>query len=107
MFQSLLRENAFMNEFVHCHTMDRPALTSLQVEDIQHFIAPGEAPPSMILNRTDDEDGLRLPSSTTRASSLLHTLWGSVLTSISGLFGYDGIILEATESAQVVAVMLF
>ncbi|KAI0774220.1 UPF0183-domain-containing protein [Fomes fomentarius] len=60
-----------------------------RVEDIQHFIAPGEAPPSMILNRTDDEDGLQLPSSTTR------------------LFGYDGIILEATESAQVVAVMLF
>ncbi|TBU32827.1 hypothetical protein BD311DRAFT_686113 [Dichomitus squalens] len=60
-----------------------------RVEEIQHFIAPGEAPPSMILNRTDDEDGLRLPSSTTR------------------LFGYDGIILEATDSAQVVAVMLF
>ncbi|KAM5540455.1 hypothetical protein V8D89_005913 [Ganoderma adspersum] len=60
-----------------------------RVEEIQHFIAPGEAPPSMILNRTDDEDGLRLPSSTTR------------------LFGYDGIILEATESGQVVAVMLF
>ncbi|KAI0750740.1 UPF0183-domain-containing protein [Daedaleopsis nitida] len=59
-----------------------------RVEEIQHFIAPGEAPPSMILNRTDDEDGLRLPSPTTR------------------LFGYDGIILEATESAQVVAVML-
>ncbi|RPD67220.1 UPF0183-domain-containing protein [Lentinus tigrinus ALCF2SS1-7] len=60
-----------------------------RVEEIHHFIAPGEAPPSMILNRTDDEDGLRLPSSTTR------------------LFGYDGIILEATESAQVVSVMLF
>ncbi|KAI0327128.1 UPF0183-domain-containing protein [Cubamyces sp. BRFM 1775] len=60
-----------------------------RVEEIQHFLAPGEAPPSMILNRTDDEDGLRLPSSTTR------------------LFGYDGIILEATESGQVVAVMLF
>ncbi len=40
-----------------------------QVEEIQHFIAPGEAPPSMILNRTDDEDGLRLPSSTTRKLS--------------------------------------
>ncbi|KAJ8473926.1 hypothetical protein ONZ51_g7551 [Trametes cubensis] len=60
-----------------------------RVEEIQHFLAPGEAPPSMILNRTDDEDGLRLPSSTTR------------------LFGYDGVVLEATESGQVVAVMLF
>ncbi|EIW62010.1 UPF0183-domain-containing protein [Trametes versicolor FP-101664 SS1] len=60
-----------------------------RVEEIHHFLAPGEAPPSMILNRTDDEDGLRLPSSTTR------------------LFGYDGIILEATESGQVVSVMLF
>ncbi|KAI0353606.1 UPF0183-domain-containing protein [Trametes cingulata] len=60
-----------------------------RVEEIQHFLAPGEAPPSMILNRTDDEDGLRLPSATTR------------------LFGYDGIILEATESGQVVSVTLF
>ncbi|KAI0771568.1 UPF0183-domain-containing protein [Trametes elegans] len=60
-----------------------------RVEEIQHFLAPGEAPPSMILNRADDEDGLRLPSSTTR------------------LNGYDGIILEATESGQVVSVMLF
>ncbi|KAI0638132.1 hypothetical protein C8Q77DRAFT_1089559 [Trametes polyzona] len=60
-----------------------------RVEEIQHFLAPGEAPPSMILNRADDEDGLRLPSPTTR------------------LFGYDGIILEATESGQVVSVMLF
>ncbi|KAH9853527.1 hypothetical protein C2E23DRAFT_859093 [Lenzites betulinus] len=60
-----------------------------RVEEIQHFLAPGEAPPSMILNRADDEEGLRLPSSTTR------------------LFGYDGVILEATESGQVVSVMLF
>ncbi|KAH9943487.1 UPF0183-domain-containing protein [Epithele typhae] len=60
-----------------------------RVEEIQHFIAPGGAPPSMILNRTDDEDGLQLPSAATR------------------LFGYDGVILEATESAQVVAVMIF
>ncbi|KAI0375581.1 UPF0183-domain-containing protein [Pilatotrama ljubarskyi] len=60
-----------------------------RVEEIQHFFAPGEAPPSMILNRTDDEDGLRLPSATTR------------------LFGYDGVILEATESGHVVSVTLF
>ncbi|KAI0650757.1 UPF0183-domain-containing protein [Trametes meyenii] len=60
-----------------------------RIEEIQHFLAPGEAPPSMILNRADDEEGLRLPSSTTR------------------LFGYDGVILEATEAGQVVSVMLF
>ncbi|KAL7282369.1 hypothetical protein ACG7TL_003839 [Trametes sanguinea] len=60
-----------------------------RVEEIQHFLAPGEAPPSMILNRADYEDGLRLPSSATR------------------LFGYDGIILEATESGHVVSVTLF
>ncbi|KAI9001067.1 UPF0183-domain-containing protein [Trametes punicea] len=60
-----------------------------RVEEIQHFLAPGEAPPSMILNRTDHEEGLRLPSSSTR------------------LFGYDGIILEATESGHVVSVTLF
>lgn len=77
-----------------------------QVEEIQHFIAPGEAPPSMILNRTDDEDGLRLPSSTTRKFVL--PVWSvEAIDAILGLFGYDGIILEATESGQVVAVMLF
>ncbi len=51
------------------------SLMSSQVEEIQHFIAPGEAPPSMILNRTDDEDGLQLPSSTTRKSHYLTTVF--------------------------------
>ncbi|KAH9951641.1 UPF0183-domain-containing protein [Amylocystis lapponica] len=60
-----------------------------RVEDISHFLSPGEGPTSMVLDRTDEEDGLTLPSSRTR------------------LVGFDGIILEATESAQVVAVMLF
>lgn len=83
-----------------------PNIICNQVEEIQHFIAPGEAPPSMILNRTDDEDGLRLPSSTTRTSMYLFCAM-EVIDAFLGLFGYDGIILEATESGQVVAVMLF
>ncbi|KII95090.1 hypothetical protein PLICRDRAFT_33920 [Plicaturopsis crispa FD-325 SS-3] len=58
-------------------------------EQISHFLSPREVPPSMLLDRTDEEDGITLPSSTTR------------------LHGYDGIILEVTESSQVVAVMLF
>jgi len=60
-----------------------------RVEDISHFLSPGESPTSMVLDRTDEEDGLTLPSSRTR------------------LLGFDGIVLEATESAQVVSVMLF
>ena len=31
----------------------------------------------------------------------------NLMTSPPGLFGYDGVVLEATESAQVVSVMLF
>jgi len=58
-------------------------------ETISHFLSPHEPPPSMLLDRTDEEDGITLPSSTTR------------------LHGYDGIILEVTESSQVVTVMLF
>ncbi|CCM03165.1 uncharacterized protein FIBRA_05287 [Fibroporia radiculosa] len=60
-----------------------------RVDDISHFLNPGDTPASMLLDRTDDEDGLTLPSPKTR------------------LLGFDGIILEATETAQVVAVMLF
>lgn len=60
----------------------------------------------MILNRTDDEDGLRLPSSTTREYAPPAPASQSLII-CAGLFGYDGIILEATESGQVVSVMLF
>ncbi|THH07075.1 hypothetical protein EW146_g9426 [Bondarzewia mesenterica] len=60
-----------------------------RVETISHFLQPGQTPPSMHFNRTDDEDSLTLPSPTTR------------------LLGFDGIILEATQSAQVVSVTLF
>ncbi|KAJ7129561.1 hypothetical protein C8R44DRAFT_777077 [Mycena epipterygia] len=58
-------------------------------ETISHFLSPREPPPSMLLDRTDDEEAITLPSATTR------------------LHGYDGIILEVSESSQVVAVMLF
>ncbi|KAK0191081.1 hypothetical protein F5146DRAFT_1047050 [Armillaria mellea] len=58
-------------------------------ETISHFLSPHETPPSMLLDRTDDEESITLPSSTTR------------------LHGYEGIILEVTESSQVVSVMLF
>ncbi|KAJ6628722.1 hypothetical protein B0H10DRAFT_1988979 [Mycena sp. CBHHK59/15] len=60
-----------------------------QFETISHFLSPREPPPSMLLDRTDDEEDITLPSPTTR------------------LHGYDGIILEVSESSQVVAVMLF
>jgi len=60
-----------------------------RADRISHFLNPGEAPPSMLYDRTDDEEMLTLPSSTTR------------------LMGFDGIILEATQSAQVVSVTLF
>ncbi|CAK5275623.1 unnamed protein product [Mycena citricolor] len=58
-------------------------------ETISHFLSPREPPPSMLLDRTDDEDALTLPNATTR------------------LHGYDGIVLEVSESSQVVTVMLF
>ncbi|TFK43453.1 hypothetical protein BDQ12DRAFT_675011 [Crucibulum laeve] len=58
-------------------------------ETISHFLSPREPPPSMLLDRTDEEEDLKLPNPATR------------------LHGYDGIILEVTESSQVVSVTLF
>jgi len=58
-------------------------------ETISHFLSPHEPPPSMLLDRTDEEDNMNLPNSTTH------------------LHGYDGIILEVTDLSQVVSVMLF
>lgn len=58
-------------------------------EDIGHFLSPGDSPPSMVLDRTDDDEHLTLPGATTR------------------LLGYNGIILEVTDSAQVATVILF
>ncbi|TFY83947.1 hypothetical protein EWM64_g70 [Hericium alpestre] len=60
-----------------------------RVDTISHFLSPGETPPSMLFDRTDEEAALTLPSSTTR------------------LLGFDGIILEAASSSQVVSVTLF
>ncbi|KAA1466328.1 UPF0183-domain-containing protein [Dentipellis sp. KUC8613] len=60
-----------------------------RVDTISHFLRPGETPPSMLFDRTDEEEALTLPSPTTR------------------LVGFDGIVLEATQSAQVVSVTLF
>ncbi|KAF8639981.1 hypothetical protein AX17_001227 [Amanita inopinata Kibby_2008] len=57
-------------------------------ETISHFLSPNEPPPSMILNRTDEDDHVTLPNPSSR------------------LYGYDGIILEVSESSQVLAVML-
>ncbi|EIN10434.1 UPF0183-domain-containing protein [Punctularia strigosozonata HHB-11173 SS5] len=58
-------------------------------ETISHFLSPREQPPSMLLDRTDEEEGVMLPSSQTH------------------LFGYNGVVLEVTDSGRVVAVMLF
>jgi len=58
-------------------------------ETISHFLSPREPPPSMTLDRTADEEHMNLPNSTTH------------------LHGYDGIILETTDSSQVLSVTLF
>ena len=36
-----------------------------QADRISHFLSPGETPPSMLYDRTDDEEMLTLPNSTT------------------------------------------
>ncbi|KAI6134941.1 hypothetical protein EV401DRAFT_867718 [Pisolithus croceorrhizus] len=59
-------------------------------EAISHFLNPRDPPPqSMILDRTDDDDTITLPSPMSR------------------LYGYSGVILEVNEASQVVAVTLF
>ncbi|KAI6034351.1 hypothetical protein BKA83DRAFT_26282 [Pisolithus microcarpus] len=59
-------------------------------EAISHFLNPRDPPPqSMILDRTDDDDTITLPSP------------------VSRLYGYSGVILEVNEASQVVAVTLF
>lgn len=45
-------------------------------ETISHFLSPKEPPPSMHLNRTDDEDGLQLPYPITRRKS---SLWSTCI----------------------------
>lgn len=58
-------------------------------EQLSRFMGHSEPPQPMVLNRTDDQDGLTLPSPTTR------------------LYAYDGIILEVTEASHVACVTLF
>ena len=59
----------------------------------------------MNFNRTDGDDALTLPSPTTRQ---LYLVRDTPYTNFStGLLGFDGIILEATQAAQVVSVTLF
>ncbi|KAI0030703.1 UPF0183-domain-containing protein [Vararia minispora EC-137] len=60
-----------------------------RVDVISRFLSPGGAPPSMNFDRTVGEDTLTLPTPITR------------------LLGFDGVILEATQAAQVVSVTLF
>lgn len=80
----------------------------IQAEDISHFLSPKESPPSMVLDRTDEEDALTLPSPMTRNSLRFLSICSTLNNHfIPGLLGYDGIILEVTEYAQVVTVMLF
>ncbi|KAI6035155.1 hypothetical protein F5J12DRAFT_791414 [Pisolithus orientalis] len=59
-------------------------------EAISHFLSPRDPPPqSMVLDRTDDDDTITLPSP------------------VSRLYGYSGVILEVNEASQVVTVTLF
>jgi hypothetical protein len=60
----------------------------------------------MHLDRTDEEEDITLPSPATRRKQI----WLSSrlpLTTDYLVYGYDGIILEVSESSQVVSVMLF
>lgn len=59
----------------------------------------------MLYDRTDDEEMLTLPNSTTSECIAPEPL--RVIQSRAGLLGFDGVILEATQSAQVVSVTLF
>jgi hypothetical protein len=59
----------------------------------------------MLYDRTDDEEMLTLPNSTTSEYIIFMPL--RFMRSRIGLLGFDGIILEATQSAQVVSVTLF
>jgi len=59
----------------------------------------------MLYDRTDDEEMLTLPNSTTSEYIILRPFWSMKFR--IGLLGFDGIILEATQSAQVVSVTLF
>ena len=76
-----------------------------KADRISHFLNPGETPPSMLYDRTDDEEMLTLPNSTT--SECVSVAIKRIIQRRIGLLGFDGVILEATQSAQVVSVTLF
>jgi hypothetical protein len=59
----------------------------------------------MLYDRTDDEEMLTLPNSTT--SEYVSVAIKRIIQRHIGLLGFDGVILEATQSAQVVSVTLF
>ena len=58
----------------------------------------------MELDRTEDER-LTLPGSTTRKSQCVNDDY--TYSYPPGLVGFDGVVLEVTEAAQVVTVVLF
>lgn len=76
-----------------------------QVDAISRFLSPGAPPPSMDFDRTDGQDALTLPTPKTR----LYIRFPRALSANLpvGLLGFDGVILEATQAAQVVSVTLF
>ncbi|KAL1747717.1 hypothetical protein HDZ31DRAFT_31457 [Schizophyllum fasciatum] len=75
------------------HVVEKIVLHTNIFETISHFLSPREPPPSMLLDRTDDEDGVTLPSSASHSGDQV--------------YGYDGIVLEVSEASQVLSVMLF
>jgi hypothetical protein len=81
-------------------------MTLIQFETISHFLSPREPPPSMHLDRTDEEEDITLPSPTTRRKEICLSPRPSLIIHCL-VYGYDGIILEVSESSQVVSVMLF
>ncbi|KAG6854821.1 hypothetical protein C0991_012011 [Blastosporella zonata] len=76
-------------------------------ETISHFLSPREPPPSMHLDRTDEEEDITLPSATARRKTHLLHLLRIAKNSVGTVYGYDGINLEVSESSQVLSVMLF
>jgi hypothetical protein len=61
----------------------------------------------MLYDRTDDEEMLTLPNSTTSEYAFVVITGIIIIQRRTGLLGFDGVILEATQSAQVVSVTLF
>ena len=60
-------DRVFIRPTTFMHTTDNIHFIS-QFETISHFLSPREPPPSMLLDRTDEEDNINLPNSTTHRS---------------------------------------